>query len=60
MIALRLGLMATASLVTGAALAHPGHVAESGGHSHWLTYGAAAVAVVIIAGALVVLRRRAR
>ncbi len=34
------------------ALAHPGHYAEAGGHSHWLAAGALALAFVIAAAAL--------
>ncbi len=41
------------------ALAHPGHVAEQAGHSHWLAYGAAALAVVIGLGAALFVWRRA-
>ena len=40
------------------ALAHPGHVAEQAGHSHWLAYGAAGLAVAIGLGAVAFAWRR--
>ncbi len=43
-----------AALAATPALAHPGHYAEAGGHSHWLAAGA-----FVIAGAAL-WRRRAR
>lgn len=46
--------------MTGAALAHGGHVATSGGHDHWLAVGAAAMAIVIFAGGVVAGRFLAR
>ena len=53
----------SAATLTGLAvpaLAHPGHVAEQAGHSHWLALVAGGVAVAIVAGGLVwrSLRRR--
>ncbi len=54
-------LTALPALVFAApALAHPGHVAEQAGHSHWLALAAGGVAVAIVAGGLVwrSLRRR--
>lgn len=47
-----------AALAATPALAHPGHYAEAGGHSHWLAAGALALAFVIAGAAL--WRRRAR
>jgi hypothetical protein len=38
---------ATAALIAGPAIAHPGHFAESHGHAHWLAAGALALAAVI-------------
>ena len=32
------------------ALAHPGHVAETAGHAHWLALGAIGLAALIAAG----------
>ena len=56
MISFRLPLaaasLAAASFAATAALAHPGHVEEVAGHSHWLAWGAAAAALAIVAGAL--------
>ncbi|MEM9999306.1 MAG: DUF6732 family protein [Pseudomonadota bacterium] len=46
------------SLTAAPALAHPGHLAEAGGHNHWLTVGAAVLALLIVLGAFV--RHRAR
>ena len=45
---------------TFAAHAHPGHVHQADGHSHWLTWGAAALAVGIAAGGAYVAWRRAQ
>lgn len=56
----RLPICLAASLLTGAAWAHPGHIDEVAGHSHWLAYGAAAVAVTLAAGGLVWAVRRRR
>lgn len=44
---MRLILIAT-SLLPGAALAHPGHLAEAAGHGHWL--GAAALGAAVAIG----------
>ncbi|WP_306120515.1 MULTISPECIES: DUF6732 family protein [unclassified Roseitalea] len=52
-------LSAIVSLAAVPAFAHPGHVAEQAGHQHYLTYGAAGLAVLIGVGALVIARRRA-
>lgn len=54
MIKSRLALAATGSLAALPALAHPGHVEEVAGHSHWLSWGAGAAAIAILAGALVI------
>jgi hypothetical protein len=43
---LLLTLMATAA----PAAAHPGHVAETAGHAHWLALGAIGLAALIAAG----------
>ncbi len=53
----------SAAALTGLAapaLAHPGHVAEHAGHTHWLALIAAGIAVAIVAGGFVwrSLRRR--
>jgi hypothetical protein len=32
------------------ALAHPGHVAETAGHAHWLALGAIGLAALVAAG----------
>lgn len=54
-------LAAAGLLASGAtALAHPGHVAASGGHDHWLAIGAGVAALVILAGAFVAVRRSAK
>ncbi|WP_317055801.1 MULTISPECIES: DUF6732 family protein [Roseovarius] len=34
-------------LLPGAALAHPGHLAEVAGHGHWLSAGALAAAAAL-------------
>jgi uncharacterized membrane protein YfcA len=48
------------ALAASPALAHPGHVAESGGHSHWLGLAALGLATVVAARwALRVAARRA-
>ncbi len=41
-----------AVLAATPALAHPGHYAESAGHSHWLAAGALALACLIAGAAL--------
>lgn len=41
------------------ALAHPGHVADQGGHSHWYVLGALGLAL-LIAGAALWRGRRAK
>lgn len=48
--------------VSAPALAHPGHVAEQAGHSHWLAVGLvlAAAGVATFAIGRAVLRRRRR
>jgi len=51
---IRLPLAAAFSLAATAAFAHPGHVEHAAGHSHWLGWTAAAAALLIVAGALVV------
>ena len=54
--------LASAALLTStlAAHAHPGHVHQVDGHSHWLTWAAAGLAVVIAAGGAYAFWRRAR
>jgi hypothetical protein len=48
-------------LLASPALAHPGHLAESGGHSHFLALMAIAAAIVIAgAGLLRLLAHRGR
>jgi hypothetical protein len=48
-------------LLAAPALAHPGHLAESGGHTHWLALMAVATALVIGGVGLVrLLARRGR
>ena len=42
-------LIAAAVLAPAPALAHPGHLGELAGHSHWLALGALAAAAVIAA-----------
>ncbi|QHQ35737.1 DUF6732 family protein [Algicella marina] len=37
-------LVGLTALVPGAAMAHPGHLAEAAGHSHWIALGAIALA----------------
>ena len=34
-----------ATLLPGAALAHPGHIAEAAGHGHWIGLAAAGIAI---------------
>ena len=46
------------ALTTTPALAHPGHFAESSGHSHWLAAGTLALAAVIAGAALWRSRKR--
>lgn len=41
-------ILITATMLPGAALAHPGHLAEVAGHGHWL--GAAAIGAAIALG----------
>lgn len=48
----RLPLTLALSTLSAAAFAHPGHVEEVAGHSHWLSWGAGAAALLIAAGAL--------
>ncbi|MBO6551369.1 MAG: hypothetical protein JJ926_10250 [Roseitalea sp.] len=50
---IRLPLAAAFSLAATAAFGHPGHVEEVAGHTHWLGWGAAAAALLVVAGALV-------
>ncbi|WP_239520597.1 DUF6732 family protein [Pseudooceanicola aestuarii] len=50
--------MIPAVLTPGAALAHPGHLAEVAGHGHWL--GAAALGAAIAIGLWASLRPRAK
>ena len=42
-------LIAAAVLAPAPALAHPGHLGELAGHSHWLALGALAAAAAIAA-----------
>jgi hypothetical protein len=49
----RLPIASAFSLAATAAFAHPGHVEHVAGHSHWLGWGAAAAALLIVAGGLV-------
>lgn len=52
---------AALAISTLAAHAHPGHVHHVDGHSHWVTVGAAALAILIAAGgAFALWRRRAK
>ena len=53
-------LSIAAWLPAGVAWAHPGHVDQAAGHSHWLAYGAAALALLIAAGAVALALRRRR
>ena len=45
-------------LIAAPALADPGHFAEERGHTHWLAFGALALALMVTATA--VIRRRSR
>lgn len=56
---LALSALVTAAM-TGAALAHGGHVAAQGGHDHWIALGAAVLAVAIFAGGVFIGRRSLR
>lgn len=51
-----------ASAMSVPVLAHPGHVAEQAGHTHWLALAAAGLAVAIVAlgVARALIRRRRR
>jgi hypothetical protein len=40
-------------LTTGPALAHPGHVEASGGHSHWFELAVGGIVLVLAAGWLI-------
>jgi len=40
-------------LTTGPALAHPGHVEASGGHSHWFELAVGGIVLVLFAGWLI-------
>jgi len=48
---LRLPLAAALSVLATAAIAHPGHVDEVAGHTHWLSWGAGGAALLLAAGA---------
>jgi hypothetical protein len=48
----QLSLAVLPLLFTTQALAHPGHLAESAGHAHWIALAALALAVVIVAAGL--------
>ncbi|MBK0397829.1 hypothetical protein H0I76_01385 [Limibaculum sp. M0105] len=50
-------LAALLAAVPATALAHPGHYAETAGHTHWLALGAMGLAGLVTAVAVV---RRAR
>ncbi|WP_425053224.1 DUF6732 family protein [Psychromarinibacter sp. S121] len=41
-----------ASLLPGAALAHPGHLAEAAGHNHWIGLAALGAAVAVAGWAI--------
>lgn len=48
---MRLAILFALGTMAQAAHADPGHVAEAGGHDHWLAVGAfgAAIAIVVLA-----------
>ncbi len=50
--AMKAAVATPAVLLASPALAHPGHVAQSGGHAHWYVLGALALALVIAGAAL--------
>lgn len=54
----RMMFFCSASLFTGPAFAHGGHLGELAGHSHWV--GAAALAGAALVAGLVALRDRKR
>ena len=60
MIRIHVVALIAALTATTSAWAHPGHVDEVAGHSHWLAYGAAALAVVIAVWAVLTMMRRRR
>ncbi len=45
----RLPIIVIAALAAGPALAHPGHLGELAGHSHWIALGALVAAAAIAA-----------
>ena len=49
---MKAAIATVAILAATPALAHPGHYAESAGHSHWLAVGALALAFAIAGAAL--------
>jgi hypothetical protein len=49
---MRLAPALLAALAASPALAHPGHLAETAGHTHWLALGAAGAALCVTAAAL--------
>jgi hypothetical protein len=49
----RLALALVALSFAWPALAHPGHVAPSGGHDHWLAFGLIALAALAAAAWLI-------
>ncbi len=56
---MRAAIAVFATLAASPALAHPGHFAESAGHTHWLALGALGLAFAI-AGVALWRERRAR
>ncbi len=58
---MRTTLAAAAALVAAPALAHPGHIAPSGGHDHIIVLAVGGLLCAVVAGAaLLVSRRRDR
>ncbi len=53
-------LIALALILPGAAFAHPGHVAETVGHAHWLAVAAVSLAALVtaVAGGVALRSRR--
>ncbi|RVT87320.1 hypothetical protein DXV76_04355 [Rhodobacteraceae bacterium CCMM004] len=49
-----------ALILPAAALAHPGHVAESAGHTHWIAAAAIAAAAAVTVWQVLRIRRRDR
>lgn len=53
-------LAAILAALPATAMAHPGHYAETAGHTHWLALGALGLAGLITVAAARAARRRAR